>query len=115
MKEKITEILTDVKSGDLSVEDAQEQILNAFGVSQSSILCGGDDLSEYGERHRGDCERIKVILIRKGFANAGLNDAVQLWGEYSDSYAAGWLGLHEDDEDVYDSIKRYIRTTHSFD
>lgn len=112
MEKETFEILTAVQNGELSVGDAKIQLLNLFGVSHSSVLRGGDKLSEYGERHREDCERIKAVLIAKGFINAGLNDAVWLWGEYSDSYAAGWLGLPDEDEEIYDCVKSYIRTTH---
>jgi hypothetical protein len=112
MEKKLLDILTDVQNRDLNVENAQTQILNLFGISRNSILCGGDNLSDYGKGHIEDCEKIKAILISKGFVNAGLNDSVWLWGEYSESYAAGWLGLPEDDEEIFDCIKRYIKTTH---
>jgi|ERR1035437_3600756 hypothetical protein len=112
MEEKLSEILTSVQNNELSIIDAQVQILDLFEVSKSSILKGGDGLSEYGEGHREDCEIIKKVLISKGFINAGLNDSVWLWADYSESYAAGWLGLPDKDEEIYQCIKDYIKTTH---
>jgi len=112
MEKETLKILTAVQNEELSVKEAQSQILNLFGVSRSSVLHGGDELSEYSEEYREDCERIKAVLIENGFINAGLNDAIWLWNEYSESYAAGWLGLPDEDEKIYDCIKSYIRTTH---
>lgn len=112
MKEKILSILTKVQNGSKAPIQAQKELLDLFGVSYSSILHGGDNLSEYGENHRDSCERIKSVLIANGFINAGLNDALGLWGEYSDSYAAGWLGLPDNDAEIFDCIKGYIKITH---
>lgn len=116
MRQKITEILTEFQQGAMALNDAEEKIMDLLGLSRSSVLNGGDDLSEYGQRHKDDAEIIKAVLIKKGYTNAGLNDAISLWGEYSDSYAAGWLGLPEDnEEEIWNSIKDYIRTTHYID
>lgn len=114
MEIKLTEILISVQNGDIPVEEGKNLILDLFGMNKSSILKGGDGIGEYGERHRDDCERIKSILVQRGFINAGLRDALWLWGEYSDSYAAGWLSLPDEDEDVYNCIKNLIVTTHRF-
>jgi hypothetical protein len=116
MRQKITEILTEFQQGAMALNDAEEKIMDLLGLSRSSVLNGGDDLSEYGQRHKEDAETIKAVLIKKGYINAGLNDAISLWSEYSDSYAAGWLGLPEDnEEEIWNSIKDYIRTTHYID
>jgi hypothetical protein len=112
MKKETLYILNQVKNGELSVEDAYDEIMNIHGLSKSSVLCGGDKIGEYGERHREEAELIKEVLIENGFINAGLNDAIWLWGEYSDSYCAGWLGLPDEKEEIYDCIKRYIVKTH---
>jgi hypothetical protein len=116
---EIKNVIELVQNGTLSYDDAVSDIMDIFNASKKTALIGalqdGDILNEYGEGHRRDAERIRDILVKKGFINAGLNDAIGLWGEYSDSYCAGWLGLDEDDEDVYNSIKRYIVTTNYFD
>lgn len=88
-----------------------KQILNLLGISKETILQSGDILPKYRLKDADDCQRIKMILINKGFINAGLLDACYLWSNYSDSYAAGWLGLSEDDEELFDCIKPYIVKT----
>jgi len=115
MEQELLDILSNLQNGNIGIYDARTEILNLFKASRNSILNGGDELSEYGRRHQDDAERIKDILISKGFINAGLNDAIHLWGEYSDSYCAGWLGLPDDDDDVYDCIKSYITSTNYID
>lgn len=113
---ELKDILYEVQKGSMTIDTAEEKIMSLLGLSRSSALNGGDDLSEYGQRHKEDAEIIKAVLIKKGYTNAGLNDAISLWGEYSDSYAAGWLGLPEDnEEEIWNSIKDYIRTTHYLD
>jgi hypothetical protein len=90
-------------------------------LSKTNFLNGGDKLSAYGERHKECAEVIKKTLIKHGFINAGLNDAVWLWSEYSESYAASWIGgCHPNDVDefknedefldeVFKCVKPYIR------
>lgn len=115
MRQELTDILTAVQRGALEVSVAEEKILDILGLSRSSALNGDDELNEYGQRHKGDAEIIRNVLVKKGYINAGLNDAIHLWCEYSDSYAAGWLGLPDDEEDIWNCIKDYIRTTHYID
>lgn len=90
-------------------------------LSKANFLNGGDKLSEYGEEVRECAEVIKKALIKHGFLSAGLNDAVWLWSEYSDSLAAGWIGgSHPEDveyfkceddflDEVFACVKPYIR------
>lgn len=64
-------------------------------------------ISEHGEMYRGDIERIKKILIEKDY-NATLTTTEMLWDKYSDSMCAGWMGLPDDDEDVFRCICNYL-------
>jgi len=107
------EILVDVSTGKLSPEIAQSDILDLLGISKKMILRGGDELWEYRKDCIEDCERLKNILISKGFVNAGLCDAAGLWGEYSDGLAAGWLGMPEDDEILFKCVEPHINVIHS--
>lgn len=57
----------------------------------------------------------KELLVKNGYVNAGLSDVMRLWSEYSDSHAAGWLGLPEESEEaaddmIFDCVKPYIKT-----
>lgn len=63
----------------------------------------------YYHRHIEDVERIQQVCLKNGYA-ADLEDCAGIWSEYSDSYAAGWLGLDEDDDDLWRTIKNYVET-----
>lgn len=113
IKHQMLKILEDVAKGTKAPIIAQAELLDLFGVSYSSILHGGDALPDYRLKDLEDCQLIKKVLRDKGFINAGLVDAMCLWSEYSDSYAAGWLGLPDNDEEIYECIQPYIRTVHN--
>ncbi len=68
-----------------------------------------DDEYEFSHRseYREDCLRIKSILNSRGYEVDSLDDCYKLWSRFSDSMAAGWMGLH-DDEDVFSSISYYL-------
>lgn len=110
VSEKIDEILNRLKSGKISVDDTKNEICDFLKISKRSVLCGDDNLSINREYCRDECERIKQILIKKGFINAGLSDAANLWEQYSDSYCAGWIdGLDfYSDEEIFEIVKIYI-------
>lgn len=64
-------------------------------------------VSEHGQRYIDDIRRIKNILLHRGY-NATLTNSEQLWDRYSDSMAAGWMTLPENDEEVFECISYYI-------
>ncbi len=115
MRKKVEDVFINYDLGHIDTQQAIDSILDAFGVSKKSILNRGDDLSDYGKGHIEDCEIIKRVLIKNGFINAGLNDACSLWGQYSDDLAAGWLGLPDEDDEIYECIEQYINVTHYFE
>lgn len=53
---------------------------------------------DYGEK--ADCERIQRVILEKHKVMVTLQQAHELWEEHSDSYAAGWLILPEDDDQI---------------
>ncbi len=112
MKKDLEKLYIDSINNDVAPNVFAEQLLDLFGVSHSTILSGTDELSEYREEDREDCEKIKAALFKNGYVNAGLSDACWLWSEYSDSYAAGWLGLPDTDEEIFECVKNYIRKTY---
>lgn len=54
-----------------------------------------------------DVERIQRVFVDKGFviSRSGAHDA---WDKYSDSFAAGWLILPDDDNVLFDAIRHYF-------
>jgi len=58
-------------------------------------------------RHPEDAERIQKILLNNGYT-ASPKECERLWEDYSDSMAAGWMGLPEKDEDVFWRISGYL-------
>jgi len=49
--------------------------------------------------YKSDCRRIQKAMIEEG-ALISLDEAYKLWEAYSDSMAAGWVGLPDDDEEI---------------
>lgn len=51
-----------------------------------------------------DTKRIVKVAFENGFILSIL-EAEELWEEYSDSMAAGWMGLPDSDEELWAIIK----------
>ena len=66
-----------------------------------------NDSNSYTHRWLGDVERIQRVLLDNGY-NSLLEDCGKLWDDHSDDYCAGWLGLPEDDEELWDELKYLI-------
>ena len=77
-------------------------------VGRSNFLCSDDEIGESNAVRLEECQLIKEVLIENGFENAGLSDAMGLWGQYSESYAAGWMGLPDEKKEIFECIKGYI-------
>lgn len=94
----------------MNSDEFSNKMCDLIGISKKTILNSGDNIS-VDEYKLKDCTKIKNVLIQKGYINAGLSDALYLWSEYSESYAAGWLSLDTDDTDdmIFDAIKCYIK------
>lgn len=54
-----------------------------------------------------DVDRIVSVLSNKGFG-ASRPEAVWLWEQFSESMCAGWLGLPEDDDELFASISEFF-------
>lgn len=72
------------------------------------MYCMIKKISSTGEnfehRHYADVVRIKQVLLKNGY-DADLPSCANIWDEYSDSYAAGWLGLPKDDDELWQAIQ----------
>lgn len=62
---------------------------------------------DFQHRHKSDCERIQKLLLELGYSST-LKDCGELWDDYSDTMAAGWLNLGESDEDLKQTLKALI-------
>lgn len=62
-----------------------------------------DHLTEYRE----DVDRIVLVLKYHDY-EATPDQAVRLWELYSESVAAGWLGLPRDNDEVFECIEPYF-------
>ena len=59
---------------------------------------------DYRHRHHHDVVRLQTVMRLNGY-EADLRSAAGIWEDYSDTYAAGWMCLPEDDEDLWGAIK----------
>lgn len=62
----------------------------------------------YQHRHQSDVERIQQVCMRNGY-EADLEDCAGIWDDYSDMYAAGWLGLPDDNDELWQIIEQYVK------
>lgn len=58
---------------------------------------------DFTHRHLPDVQRIYQVMTAGG-VDTDLETCALLWDEYSEDYAAGWLGLPEYDEDLFDTV-----------
>ncbi len=65
---------------------------------------------EFTHRFIEDVERIQKILKIRGFEYS-LNECAGAWDEYSESMAAGWMDLDEEDYFVYENVEPYLDTS----
>lgn len=63
---------------------------------------------ELKEFYPGDVDRIVEVCKNKGY-EVSRNDVVLAWQAYSDSMCAGWLILHENDDDLFHTVKTYLQ------
>lgn len=57
----------------------------------------------YNHRHIEDVFRLCEVLKCHGYS-ADLEDCEDLWNDYSDMRAAGWLGMPDDDEELWQCV-----------
>lgn len=59
------------------------------------------------DRYRYNCQRIQQVLLDHGYTS-DIQDCYELWSDYSDRYAAGWISLPEDDVDLWHRISYLV-------
>lgn len=66
------------------------------------------DNENFDHRHLSDVKRIQEVLMKNGY-DADLPSCAEIWEEHSDSYAAGWLGLPSDDNEIWGVIEYEVK------
>jgi len=64
--------------------------------------------NKFNYDHIGDVIRLERVAEENGY-EADLETCAYLWDEYSDRLCAGWLGLPEDDNDLWTEVERQAR------
>jgi hypothetical protein len=57
--------------------------------------------------YQNDIDRIVKIFADRGY-DISHQDAVRAWEMVSDNWAAGWLTLHEDEEEIFQDCFRHM-------
>lgn len=58
-----------------------------------------------------DVDRLVRVAADRGY-DLSRSDAVWVWEDYSDSYAAGWLGMKDyEDDEIWSIIEYRTRTS----
>jgi hypothetical protein len=65
--------------------------------------------SEHFERHRGDVDRLVALAASEGVTITAQR-AYRAWSRHSDSMAAGWMGLGEDDDIAREILTGQLRS-----
>lgn len=61
----------------------------------------------YEHRHITDVKRLQRVMLQNGY-ESDLRSVAGLWDDYSDTYAAGWIGLPENDEELWGILRNKI-------
>jgi len=102
-KEELDAMIKEVDGLNIEGPTLDEYFNGKQKVTKSNLFNNRTDL--WKEHHKEESERLRDLLIARGFISCGIGDAEGLWMSYSDDYAAGWLGMPDDDNDLYECIK----------
>ena len=80
--------------------------MNTQVIARQNFFKGDQKL--WKEHHGEESERLKNLLISKGFISCSVGEAEGLWMVYSDDYAAGFLGMPDSDDELYECIKEQL-------
>ena len=69
--------------------------------------------SYYQSPYQSDCERIADVALRHRYLLT-VEQAEDLWNDFSETFAAGWLSLPEDDEELWRDIESRVVGKHVF-
>lgn len=60
------------------------------------------------DEFRHDCERIQRIFKAHWDIDVPLEHCAEIWEDYSDGFAAGWLFLPPEDRDLAATLEMYV-------
>lgn len=58
-------------------------------------------------RYPEDCRRIQQALLAKGYV-CSLKKAQKIWEARSEAWCAGWLGLPETDDLIWEELRDFV-------
>lgn len=62
------------------------------------------DPEDYQHRHKDDVERLQRVLLANGYYSE-LQSCADIWQNYSDDYEAGWMGMPNDDDELWGIVE----------
>ena len=60
--------------------------------------------NNYQHINQSDVERLQRVMLQNGY-DADFRSAADIWKDYSDDYAAEWLGMPDDDIELWETIR----------
>ena len=63
--------------------------------------------NEFSHRWIEDVKIIQQVLLDRGYSSL-LEDCARLWDSYSNDMCAGWMGLPEDDIELFNILEHRI-------
>lgn len=73
------------------------------------FIVRNNESDTFEHRHMSDVQRIYEVMTSGG-VETDLQTCAYIWDSYSDDYAAGWLGLPEEDTDLFNTIMSKAET-----
>ena len=65
--------------------------------------------SDYTHRHLEDVYKLRDVISRNGY-ECDLNDAANLWEEYSEARFAGWLGFPDSEKELWNILEPLVKS-----
>ena len=67
-------------------------------------MSGSEHIAASAPKYQEDCKRIVGVAFNAGFIIT-VREAESIWDDYSEMLAAGWLGLPDDDNELWQIIQ----------
>lgn len=110
LKKELTDIVSAAQvNTSYRAEKAVDDIWLLLGLAKETAFDGEAHLPPNKEHFKEDSERVRDALRDKGYKNIGTWEAYDLWKEFSLDYAATWLTVPNDNEEILNCLKPYIK------
>lgn len=70
-------------------------------------IVNDNDVDDRDVSYYWDCKRIQEVLRNNGYI-LSLYDCERIWNEYSTMVNVGWMGLPDDDYDLWNILKNRL-------